>query len=133
MEAATAPAAVPLFQAKPPTNGTKQAAARKEYTEFRSPRMLLADRARAVEVAMKPILTPSVIFFNWASVGFFFSVPCQISRVNTVDIVIRPQSMVDMQAARTAAMISAQTMAGSSIRMTSKNALFPEAPYLKEP
>ena len=95
--------------------------------------MLLADRARAVEVAMKPILTPNVIFFNWASVGFFFSVPCQISRVNTVDIVIRPQSMVDMQAARTAAIISAQTMAGSSIRMTSKKALFPVAPYLKEP
>ncbi len=95
--------------------------------------MLLADRASAVDTPINATLTPSVIFFRCASLGVFFSAPCQMSRVSTVDIVIRPQSMVDMTAAMTAATIRAQGSAGSSFRITTKKAWEPVAPYLKFP
>ena len=95
--------------------------------------MLLEVRARMVEVAMKPMLTTRVITFSCSSLGVFFSAPCQMSRVRTVDMVISPQSMVDMTAASTAAIIRAHTTAGSSLRITLKKALLPAALYLNAP
>ena len=116
-----------------PQRARNMLAARKEYTEFNSPRILPEVRARIVEEPINRMLITRVIFFNCFSEGFLCRAPCQISLVKTVDIVISPQSIVDITAARTAAMIKAQTMAGSSFKITSKKALFPLALYLYAP
>ncbi len=77
--------------------------------------MLEEARARAVDVPIKAIFTNRVIFLSSSSLGFFLRVPCYISLVSTVDMVISPASIVDMTAAKTAAIIRAQTRGGAGI------------------
>ena len=86
--------------------------------------MLPEERARIVEDPINRMLITRVIFFNCFSEGFLCRAPCQISLVKTVDIVISPQSIVDITAASTAAIIRAQTIAGSTFKITSKKAPF---------
>ena len=90
--------------------------------------MLLKVRARTSAMPLATTLTTLEKVLSCFSLAFLFSTMVQISRTRIADSMIRPPSIVDMTAAKAAAMIRAATTGDSSLRITVKKAELPEAP-----